>query len=384
MEAIMIPSKRIFRPAIALAVTLLALPSLASSTSNSTVTVFSKSSTKTNATTLTGVKWHPGHYVLVYDTTSDSSIPSIVSALGVSFRGIQRNYHWNDIEPTYGQYNFSKIQQDLNTVGRYGKRLIVAIQGETFNQPGVSIVPSYLLTSQYGGGVYTTTSGTNIAYYNTAVQGRLYALYQALGNTFDSNPNLEAITLPETAPSAPNASTWNPLYLNDYILGMTNVALSAKSSLPHTNVIQYINYPTSIISTMIATLKAAAIGVGGPDVLVEDTGLINGSYPYIKGVANQVPIGMAVQYEDYSAKYHNGPYDPPGIASLYQFSQSQLQSNYVFWLRRTAESATAANGYHASNYYQDLLDYMATINWTNNPAGGLSTACPILIGTCTN
>jgi hypothetical protein len=380
----MILSKCIFLPTIALVVTLLALPSLASSMSNSTVTVFSNSSTKMNTTTLTGVKWHPGHYMLVYDTTSDSSIPSIVSELGVSFRGIQRNYNWNDIEPTYGQYNFSKIQQDLNTVRRYGKQLIVVIQGKTHNNSSVSIVPSYLLTSQYGGGVYTTTNGTNIAYYNTAVQGRLYALYQALGNMFDSNPNLEAITLPETAPSAPNASTWNPLYLNDYILGMTNVALSAKSSLPHTNVIQYINYPKSIISTMIATLKAAGIGVGGPDVLVEDTGLINGSYPYIKGVANQVPIGMAVQYEDYSAKYHNGSYDPPDIASLYQFSQNQLQSNYVFWLRRTAESATAANGYHASNYYQNLLDYMETINWTNNPAGGLSTACPILIGTCTN
>lgn len=99
----MIPSKRIFRPVIALAVTLLALPSLASSTSSSTVTVFSTTSTSTKATTLTGVKWHPGHYVLVYDTTSDSSIPSIVSALGVSFRGIQRNYHWNDIEPSYGK-----------------------------------------------------------------------------------------------------------------------------------------------------------------------------------------------------------------------------------------------------------------------------------------
>jgi hypothetical protein len=135
---------------------------------------------------------------------------------------------------------------------------------------------------------------------------------------------------------------------------------------------------------MIATLKAAGIGVGGPDVLVEDTGLINGSYPYIKDVANLAPIGMAVQYEDYSAKYHNGSYDPPDITSLYQFSQSQLQSNYVFWLRRTAESATAANGYHVSNYYQELLDYMTTINWTNNPSGGLSTACPILIGTCTN
>jgi hypothetical protein len=375
----MLLSKRMLRPTIVLA--LVASSTLANA---STVTVFSKSAaTSTTTTTTQGVKWHPGNYLLVYDTTTDSGMLNIISTLDPAFRGVQRNYSWKNIEPTEGQYNFTSIQNDLATASAYGKRLVIAIQTETFNQPGVTIAPTYLLNSKYGGGIYTTRSGTNAAYFNTAVQDRLVALYQALGKSFDTSSNLEAITLPETAPSEPN-STWITTYLNNYTAGMTRIALAAKTAFPHTVVIQYINYPTSIIPTMVSTLKSSGVGVGGPDVLVADTGLINGSYPYIKGLANQVPVGIAAQYENYSALMHGGAYSPPGANNLYMFARDQLQANYIFWLRRTAESATAANGYHASNYYQNVRDYLAPMNWASDPAGGLNTTCPAMFKKCVN
>jgi len=381
-------SKRISRPAIALAVTLLTVPAFASAATISKVTVFSKTSsstTTTKAATLSGVKWHPGHYLLTYVTTSDAEMPNIIATLPQYFRGIQRRYTWQSLEPTLGQYNFASIKTDLTNLAKVNKKLVVQVivKNNTANQTA-PIVPSYLLSSTYNGGVYTTQNGNNASFWSSAVQDRLVALFQALGSQLDLNTSLEAVVLhDETAPSVTDPTTWNPIYLDNFMAGINRVALAAKSSFPHTVVIEYINYPTSPLPTLLTSLKTAGIGVGGPDVLVEDSGLINGSYPYIKGLANQVPIGMAVQYEDYSARYHGGPYNPPGITSLYQFNQLQLQANYVFWLRRTAESASASNDYHASNYYQDVLNYMATINWTNNPAGGLSTTCPTMLGTCT-
>jgi hypothetical protein len=362
---------------------------LASATS---VMLFSKTPKKTTASaasstttqTIQGVKWHPGNYLLTYITTSDAEMPNIIATLPQGFRGIQRRYTWKSLEPTQGQYNFTSIATDLTNLAKIGKKLVLQVSVKSHNDVQYGpVIPDYLLNSTYEGGAYITQTGTNPTYWNASLQTRLIALFNALGSQFDLNTNLEAIVLnDETAPSVTNPTYWNPIYLDNYITGTTKVALAAKAAFPHTVVMQYINYPTSALPTLVSSLKNAGIGVGGPDVLTEDTGLINGSYPYIKGVANQVPIGMAVQYEDYSARYHGGPYNPPGIPSLYQFSQQQLQTNYIFWLRRTAESASASNDYHASNYYQDLLNYMSTITWTANPAGGLSTTCPSMLSAC--
>ena len=94
------------------------------------------------------------------------------------------------------------MRADLTNLARINKQLVLAIQGVSFVN-SEKLVPSYLLTEEYGGGVYpiNTGKGFNVAYYNAKVQDRLIALLTALGKEFDGNPNLEAIQLQETSPS---------------------------------------------------------------------------------------------------------------------------------------------------------------------------------------
>lgn len=324
-----------------------------------------------------GTKWHPGHYLMLYMTTTDADMPGIIMSIAEvpGIRGIQRVYKWKNLEPVEGKYDFSSIQKDLDALAAIGKRLVIQVQAKS-NKPGQVFVPSYLLNRQYDGGIYNTNGGNNVAYWNAGVQERLLALVGELGRQFDGHPNLEAVNFDETAPST-NDKAWLNAHLDDYLAGMMRVVLAAKQAFPHTVVLQYINWPVKPLPWMLAKFKSAGVGVGGPDVYVEDQGLAQGAYQYIRSVSGDLPIGMAVQYGNYSHKSDNSRFDPPSIASLNHFARDILRVNYIFWLRRTREPDGA-------DYYQDLKNYFRTIDWQANPSGGLNTACPKALVKCVN
>lgn len=345
----------------------------------------SKLNSKTSATTMDtttstlGVKWHPGHYIMLYPNQSEPYyFNSVLSELTKypEFKGVFKQYFWSKLEPQFGVYDFSEIQSDLANLAKINKRLVLRIQAESFITYDKR-VPYYLQTSEYQGGVYpiNTDKGYNVAYYNTKVQDRMIALVQALGKAFDKNPNLEIVNLEETSPSR-NDSDWVNTYLTDYINGMLRVAIATKKAFPSTNVIQFANYPEISLPLIINTAQTYGIGIGGPDTKQHNSYLIAGEYSYYSQITNILPIAMAVDYDNYDSSYAgNSPMDHPSIASIHQFAVSSLKPNYMFWLRRTAES----NG---SNHWQDVLNYFNAYNWQANPNGGVNVTCPKTIAPC--
>lgn len=328
-----------------------------------------------------GVKWHPGHYILLYPNQKEPD--NFYSAMrdlrgNPIFRGVMKLYFWNKLEPQYGVYDFSEIRADLTNLARINKQLVVAIQGVSFVS-NEKLVPSYLLTEKYEGGVYPikTGKGFNIAYYNARVQDRLVALLTALGKEFDGNPNLEAIRLQETSPSRQDPE-WGRAHVTKYMAGMLKVAIATKAAFPHTVVIQYINYPERFLPRFVDTLQSAGIGIGGPDVYQNDTYLEQGAYSFYPGVSGVVPIGVSVDYNNYQSSGGGASLDKPSIGSIFNFAVDKLEPNYMFWLRRTREPL---NG---SNYWQDVLDYFGKSDWQADPAGGLNAACPKSFLKCVN
>lgn len=336
-------------------------------------------SSTTSTTSTLGVKWHPGHYIMLYSNQSEPYyFNSVLTDLTKhpEFKGVQKKYFWNKLEPQYGVYDFSEIKSDLANLAAINKRLVLRIQAESFITYE-KLVPYYLQTSEYQGGVYpiNTGKGYNVAYYNAKVQDRLIALVQALGKAFDKNPYLEIINLEETSPSR-NESDWNATYLADYINGMLRVAVATKKAFPTTNVIQFANYPEISLPLVVSTAQTYGIGIGGPDVKQHNSYLIAGEYSYYPQVTNILPIAMAVDYSNYDSSYAgNSPLNHPSIASIHQFAVSTLKPNYMFWLRRTAES----NG---SNHWQDVLNYFNTYDWQSNPNGGINVTCPKTVAPC--
>lgn len=326
------------------------------------------------------VKWNPGHYISLYPKQDEPYyFNSVLKDLKANpgFKGVQKKYFWNKLEPTRGAYDFSEIKKDLANLSVIKKRLVLVVQAESFIT-SEKLVPSYLLSHEYEGGVYPINSGKgfNVAYYNTKVQDRMVLLVEALGKEFNGHPYLEAVTFEETSPSR-REPEWHKAYIKNYIAGMLKVAGAANKAFPNTVVIQYVNYPETSLPHIVGTLSSSGIGMGGPDTYRNNIHLAKGVYAYYKNASGIIPIGMGVDYHNYQSSVGgSGLIDKPSIASIHQFAVEKLKPNYMFWLRRTKE---LNNG---TNYWQDVLNYFQSFNWESNPTGSLSDVCPSAFVSC--
>jgi hypothetical protein len=330
---------------------------------------------------LTGqVKWHPGHYVLLSETQAPNVdyMNKIVAELekNPALRGVQVRYPWAELEPVKGQYNFDRIQRDLGLMSKAGKHLFILLETKSFGSND-TVIPTYFDTDISGGGAFDIVAssndvGRNIKLWNAQVENRLIALVTQLGKRFNQSTALEGIALTETAlgtPVTPITATQQTTFFNNLL----QVNQAMRTAFPNTVTMQFVNYPMSILPSFVPALGEMAGAMGGPDVLIDDPDLLRGVYPYYPALAGQVPLGPSVQNEDYDAKYHNGPYDPPTIDELYQFARNELRANYIFWFRRA---------YKNDNPYQGVLNYMASPSFPKDASGGLASACPAQYVSC--
>lgn len=329
-------------------------------------------------------KWHPGHYVFINAAPIDPE-----KHLPEHFRGVQKCYRWKDLEPEEGRYDFSAIQEDLALLSQHGKQLVLQMQYKAFGK-GQRLVPDDVAGPQYGGGVYRASSGSfNPVTWNQKVGERMDALFAALGREFDRNPNLEAVVLPETAPSASLAKQPQP-GVDPYSDGLYLAALKARftamrRAFPNTVVIQYANYPPALLDELIESMTAAGVGLGGPDVYPRPhqyfdpkTGVYR-LYPNLSGV---VPLGAAVQSPDYSvaAKKRTAAFDrgesrdsvkvdpadevPIPVREHLRLAQTNLKLNYLFW------SATP------QRCFDQVKEMLSAPGLSGDPAGGLDPRLP--------
>ncbi|MEK6647240.1 MAG: hypothetical protein AABY84_11275, partial [Candidatus Firestonebacteria bacterium] len=246
------------------------------------------------------IKWHPGHYILVADDTSQKNF------IHPKFLGIQKRYYWNNLEPKKDVYDFSEIKSDLFYLEKYEKRLVVQIQTKSFKKD-ITYAPDYLRGPEYGGGIFKSDTGAfNPVYWNTEVSKRLNALYTNLGRELDKEPYLEAVVLPETAlgyivPKI-GVESYN---VDKYIVSLKSGMKALKDAFPNTVVIQYTNFPLDDLEELTNYEKEIGVGLGGPDVAPYSPSLTNikkGIYRFYPKLSGIIPLGAAVQYPDYTWK----------------------------------------------------------------------------------
>lgn len=313
-----------------------------------------------------GVKWHPGHYILVNDKSTKQDY------LKGSFLGIQRKYNWKEMELAKGKYDFSQIQEDLTFLQKHGKRLVIQIQTKGFGED-VTNTPNYLKDKEYGGSLYKTATGSyNPVYWNEKVSERIEALYIALGKQFDEEPYIEAMVIPETAISSDIKNT-DQLGVEHYTPEIYGQALERqmkvlKDAFPHTVVIQYTNFPKEVLQHIINYQKSIGVGLGGPDINLYSN--LNdpktGVYRYYDEVKDSIALGSAVQSEDYSYDNPRLPVKIPSLPTMkeiFLFARDRLHLNYMFWLNRP-------------KYFNKVLDFMKSDDFPKDSAGGLNSKLP--------
>jgi hypothetical protein len=333
------------------------------------------------------VKWHPGHYytIMSWGKNDRRYMAQVYNELAdtPALRGIVIRYNWKELETSFGVYDFTSIAKRLSELAGQKKRLVILLELKTFD-PDAALVPDYLRqNSIYNGGVFAhgsnkTIKGHSIKLYNPMVLGRLNALMSALGKRFNSDDYFEGIGLTETAmgnPITPLTST----QIDDYYSNLLVVHKKMRESFPNTMTYQFANYSRPILPSLISGLKEMGATLGCPDVLIEDPGLLRkGTASTPPGVYNYFPINsglmpLAVQVE--GVNYRNTRHDETGyqptVLELLNFAKSNLQVNYIFWVRYPG-------------YYPKVLEMLNWSGQTKNPSGGLDPTCPKSYTSCVN
>ncbi len=328
------------------------------------------------ATSTVYKKWHPGFYIQVgamdkEGVTEDKIFPR--------FRGVQVTYKWNELEPTKDQFDFSVIDKDLEFLSKHGKQLVLQIQTKAFGGSG-SFIPSYLSDAEYGISTFKVKQNSfHPVMWNPLVVERLKALYVELGKRYDLHPNVEIVNLPETAPSIEQAEMKRTGYsVEKYAESLKINMQNLKNAFPNTVVIQFLNYPTSAISTLAAYMKGNGIGLGGPDITPYNRTMTDpstGIYRLYPDLTGTVPTGAAVQNPDYTWKRSSStPKDTieneiwrtgEEVSSdeIYLYARDTLKVNYIFWNLRKP-------------YFEHLLEYMKSAEFPKDEACGLAATQP--------
>lgn len=328
-------------------------------------------------------KWHPGHYVFV---NAGKIGPEHILD---HFRGVQKCYSWRLLEPEEGRYDFSAIRADLDFLRKHNKQLVLQMQYKAFGKDR-TMSPAYLKGPEYGGGVYRASSGSfNPVQWNAKVAARMDALFAALGRALDGDPNLEAVVLPETAPSAnlakfpqPGVEPYTDELLYESLKGRMKVM---RDAFPRTSVIQYANFPQRLLDQLTDYMKEIGVGLGGPDVYPRPDAVSDpkkGVYRLYPKMSGAVPLGAAVQSPDYSvaqkkrtAAFDRGldrdsvkvnredeiPFSPREHLRL---AREGLKLNYLFW------------SVSPGHCFENVKRMLAEPDLSGDPAGGLDTRLP--------
>lgn len=322
-------------------------------------------------------KWFPGHYHFIGNNT-DVVGPTQEIAPYPIVRGLQVLFYWNALEPGRNSYDFSSILMAADYLHSLGKKLVVQIQFKTFNN--TKPFPSYLMTSEFEGGVYEADKGGwNLRLWHSGVRTRFNALMTALAAACDVHPAIAAMNLAESAAPTPvstdsTAANWT-YYKAQHAVGLMEGAVTLTQACSHTPTIAYFNGGASDGVAFGSAADTHGLGLGGPDTYIgafEDNLFLQHSYDLIRNRAGQIPVLMGVQWNNYiwtgasSAWQHPDGATP--VADLFAFNRDILGSNFVCWQKRVP-------------YWTNVLALWDSLpaTYPDDPAGGLPSAFPTLL-----
>lgn len=335
----------------------------------------------------TRVKWNPGHYVQLGGSAEDTLVQRTFADIKPlpNMRGVQTRLTWRELEPTKGNYDFSRIDRHIEYAkAANGKKLFVMISTKAFSA-GTRPLPDYMYTSTYGGGVYRisingveatgseATTGQNIALYNAAVRDRLVALVKAIGNRYNRNNTFQGIVFNETA-LGQAVTPLTTAQKDAFFANLATVGLEARRAMPNSVVMQFLNFPTSHIPELASKSITNTVAIGGPDTFINDSNIESRVYPLYDDAANKVPLGPSVQGENYVTTYQDGPYAPPAVMDLYNFGKGRLHANFMFWSKTLTPETL--------NPYGKVLNMFKSSTFPQEAAGGLNKACPSAYASC--
>ncbi len=291
-----------------------------------------------------GLKWHPGHYMLLDKIRTSAAIRAEhfaqIDAIAnePTVRGVKLWLFWGSVEPTEGDYSagFAIIDAYLKKLSASNKYLILSVQDRIFGGYAPAeepqIFPSYIVTK------YGKTVGTNVTTLRVWQPGpmdRYIAMVRALASRYEAHPNFEMLQAEETALSVPTGRDGYSLLA--YGAQLQRLMTEARKVFPTTQVRLSINFYGSDQQTleMLKFADLLDVAVGGPDVIPNQT--IQANRLYEANLLGKMVWVSEVQSPSLGG--HEGTFTP---RELYDSAMKQSPA-YIVWYRNTWSGGPAQN-----------------------------------------
>lgn len=281
---------------------------------------------------------------LFADSESLASHAELVERKDIS--GVQIVYSWKSLEPSQGQYDFSRIDADLAFLEKRGKHLFVQLQ-DRFFQLDARHLPRYLLEEpQYRGGLAPQRDnpgegqpeghGWVAMQWNPAVRARFQALLTALARHVDGR--VYGINLPETAADIDQEKDRTGFNCDLYFAAELANIRHARQVFRKSHVVQYVNFwpcgwndENGYFTRFFEIAARERIGAGGPDIVPNRPSQMKNSYPFLNRYKGKLSlVAMAVQ--EPTLTYTNPETQKPYTREEFvAFARDYLGVDVIFW-----------------------------------------------------
>lgn len=316
-----------------------------------------------------GMKWNPGHYMMLPAGDSLAQHLQNIDEIGDEpyIRGVQVRLYWADLEAARGVYDFSMISALLDRVSAQPtpKQLVIRIIDRKFNTSSTSgFVPDYLLNdSEFNGGVISNRTGYVARLWEQSVMDRLIMLYKNIGWRYDDDPNFEGIATEETTlsldqPYPPDYSHEALVVQYDRMIERVKLALKQSHLFLYTNWIG----DSGLMEDVMQDLLLHRGGAGGSNVFPGRktlgqrvwTGDYGADYRWLLPLSSSVEVGELRQFTP---------------EQIHDWAFNELHLHYMFWIRNTWSGPSSAR------WDTGVLPFLRT-----KPR--IRTRCPDAIGIC--
>jgi hypothetical protein len=333
----------------------------------------------TTSSTPAGIKWHPGHYVWldrsdIASPTTQSKHLAQIDAMGreSTIRGVQLLVLWSDLEGDQGDYSqgFAILDKYIAELSKYEKRLMLGVLPGIFgsrcaglNCDLTDFWPAYIVNgSNYGISELNNSKGVYARVWQPATMDRYIALYQALGNRYDSYPNVEMVVAGETAIDI--KSGVDGFSSASYEAQLKRFYVAARAAWPHTQLRLAANYltPDSLMEDLYAACAQVDCAIGGPDVIpgraIQANQIFSGA---IGGIDYRGVLPWIAEIQSPELGGNHGTFT---AQQLYTDAMTNMQASYYVWYQ---------NGWlggPAQRWTTGILPFIRSIN------GQTITTCP--------
>lgn len=286
----------------------------------------------------------PENFLYVGANNDLAQIEALIKRPDIS--GVQVVYHWKSLEMKEGQYDFSKIEQDLNYLNGLNKKLFIQIQ-DRFFRPEDKNVPLYLMqNSVYRGGIIPqydhpgenkpTVHGWVAQQWNPAVRQRYQKLLEVLAKKFDGR--IYGINLPETAIDPDLKHDKTGFSCDKYFKAEIENLGFTRKVFKKSYVVQYVNFwpcewnnNRKYMSRLFDFAKQKQIGLGGPDIVPNKKGQMKNAYPFFHQNKGKIHL-VAMAIQEPTLTYINPKTKKPFTRNEFvSYAEHYLGVNIIFW-----------------------------------------------------